>query len=940
MPNLRRRAAHLALGPTVLALALTACGSPRLDAEVPEPTIVTGSAVWQGLVPASQYRERLAGLTTDVTRLRTSTRSGWTGRQDDVTGHLSELGGGTYAAGDGAGTTPTEVITTFLDEYGEGLFGVADDDLRPQADTTPLGDLEVVRTDQVHQGIPVVDGRLLFSVDPDQGSLRAVRGRSFGDLDVAPTPGLTAAEAIRAAEGGLAVGRVTGRPVLRIVPEGAGVLTWRLTVQERSSSFAGEGTAHVYVDADNGVEVRRDPLSAAAGPGVAGAIAPTAKIPDGDAVEVTGTDPFGKPVRANALRTPQGIALIDTTMPWFNRGDGAGAITTYSMDGSDDDARLPGKLVTSAGSTIADGEAIYAHSLARQVLDLFDDVFDWQSWNGKGAPLTTVVNLGDNNLCNAFFAWGLGMMQHGNPCTGPNGAAILVAPDVTAHEITHGVTGSTAGLIYSGQSGALNEAFSDYFGNVIGNLLKGADDATIGEDTCVGVSKPQRLCDNVGEDGKLSLRAMLNGTTYADLLKVVGQDLRLSLLGADIGDNGGVHLNSAIWNNALWTIRTQLARIDGQSGNESGRAKAFDKLVFATLTTQLTPTSGMVEASDALLGVINQAGADPVIARVARETLAAMKFCADCLPTAKVAGQRLTRTNGSETNPAVAGDRVAWIADERYGRLMVADAAGGQARPLGQGSVNSVAAAGDAFIAVEETKAGLAVVRIAPDGRSTELFRYRDVDSAALGVAGDAAGGAWLSLKDRTMFFVDPAGKVTRQQIPDIGSDRFQAIGAGGGSVGFGGKDGGLYLWKPGTGPTGFSRIGALPGTVLTVAAHGDRVYGGDLSGNGALFRAGQREPVKTMKRADGHHGAVMTAKHLIWAQFTEPIDNKVAQVNQTQIPDVDLALHSFASGKDYSLVRNEGWQAYPSATDSRLAWVDASFGNAEVLTDVIPGDL
>ncbi len=36
--------------------------------------------------------------------------------------------------------------------------------------------------------------------------------------------------------------------------------------------------------------------------------------------------------------------------------------------------------------------------------------------------------------------------------------------DVTAHEMTHGVTQETANLIYENQPGALNESFSDVFG--------------------------------------------------------------------------------------------------------------------------------------------------------------------------------------------------------------------------------------------------------------------------------------------------------------------------------------------------------------------------------------------------------------------------------------------------------------------------------------------
>ncbi|MEJ7334029.1 M4 family metallopeptidase, partial [Staphylococcus epidermidis] len=51
------------------------------------------------------------------------------------------------------------------------------------------------------------------------------------------------------------------------------------------------------------------------------------------------------------------------------------------------------------------------------------------------------------------------------------------ANDIVAHEITHGVTQETAGLVYRDQSGALNESFSDVFGYFVDN-----DDFLMGED--------------------------------------------------------------------------------------------------------------------------------------------------------------------------------------------------------------------------------------------------------------------------------------------------------------------------------------------------------------------------------------------------------------------------------------------------------------------------
>ena len=39
--------------------------------------------------------------------------------------------------------------------------------------------------------------------------------------------------------------------------------------------------------------------------------------------------------------------------------------------------------------------------------------------------------------------------------------------DVIGHELTHGVTEHEAGLVYQGQSGALNESISDVFGSLV-----------------------------------------------------------------------------------------------------------------------------------------------------------------------------------------------------------------------------------------------------------------------------------------------------------------------------------------------------------------------------------------------------------------------------------------------------------------------------------------
>ncbi|MFD5425430.1 M4 family metallopeptidase [Streptomyces sp. NPDC127084] len=81
------------------------------------------------------------------------------------------------------------------------------------------------------------------------------------------------------------------------------------------------------------------------------------------------------------------------------------------------------------------------------------------------------------------------------------GNAAWNTTDVVAHEMTHGITGMTAGLALNGEAGGLNESTSDIFGTLVefsANNGKDLPDYTIGE----GVSgKPLRYMDDPTKDG-------------------------------------------------------------------------------------------------------------------------------------------------------------------------------------------------------------------------------------------------------------------------------------------------------------------------------------------------------------------------------------------------------------------------------------------------------
>ncbi len=95
---------------------------------------------------------------------------------------------------------------------------------------------------------------------------------------------------------------------------------------------------------------------------------------------------------------------------------------------------------------------------SKETYDLFRKGFGRDSYDGAGATMISIFNRG--NAC---------------PNASWNGTFISFCPglttdDVTGHEWAHAYTEYTDGLIYAWQSGALNEAASDIFGEVVDRL--------------------------------------------------------------------------------------------------------------------------------------------------------------------------------------------------------------------------------------------------------------------------------------------------------------------------------------------------------------------------------------------------------------------------------------------------------------------------------------
>ncbi|MBL8150434.1 MAG: M4 family metallopeptidase [Blastocatellia bacterium] len=106
--------------------------------------------------------------------------------------------------------------------------------------------------------------------------------------------------------------------------------------------------------------------------------------------------------------------------------------------------------------------AIDAHYGMQLTWDFYKNVLGRSSIDGNGAALISNVHV-QRNYNNAF--WDGQQMSYGDG----DGQTFspLASIDVAGHEITHGLTERTAGLIYRGESGGLNEAMSDIMGTAI-----------------------------------------------------------------------------------------------------------------------------------------------------------------------------------------------------------------------------------------------------------------------------------------------------------------------------------------------------------------------------------------------------------------------------------------------------------------------------------------
>ncbi len=243
---------------------------------------------------------------------------------------------------------------------------------------------------------------------------------------------------------------------------------------------------------------------------------------------------------------------------------------------------LPGVLVRGEGDEPVpnDPDVNEAYDFAGSTYDFYQKAYNRNSIDNQGMRLDSSVHY-DQQYDNAF--WDGRQMVYGDG-DGQIFDRFTKCIDVVGHELTHGVTAATAGLIYSGESGALNESMSDVFGSLVKQFSLGqtADQA----DWLIGAGL---LLPNIKGKALRSMKAP--GTAYDDPL--LGKDPQPALM-KDYQqlnyDNGGVHINSGIPNYAFYQTAV---RIGGNAWEKAGQ------VWYDALTQRLQPTSDFQAAANA-----------------------------------------------------------------------------------------------------------------------------------------------------------------------------------------------------------------------------------------------------------------------------------------------------------------------------------------------------
>lgn len=292
-----------------------------------------------------------------------------------------------------------------------------------------------------------------------------------------------------------------------------------------------------------------------------------------------GTDLFGQTRILNVWEEGGVHFMADTSKPMFDQSSDPPQLSTSSgvivvgdaVNSIDSSATIffVESLTGPSGPWLPDG--VSAAASVSETYDYFLERHSRNSIDGQGGNLLAIVRVGQS-LNNALFDVSTQTMIFGDaqPFAG--------ALDIVGHEMTHGVIDHSAGLIYQDQSGALNEAFADIFGEMVEARVNGQPDWLVGSQ----ITDPLR---NMADPAALDFAP---SRPYPSRMSEFVQPTDPVLNLFDNRDNNGVHINSSIINHAFYQLT---AGLPGAIG-----ARDAADIFYRALTTKLSPLSEFIDA--------------------------------------------------------------------------------------------------------------------------------------------------------------------------------------------------------------------------------------------------------------------------------------------------------------------------------------------------------
>ncbi|MFB6815836.1 M4 family metallopeptidase [Streptomyces sp. NPDC056347] len=379
------------------------------------------------------------------------------------------------AKGDGGSSAPRSAVPFSANTAAKRTAAImsAQSDAASTADSLGLGGKEKLivrdvikdadgtvhtRYERTYAGLPVLGGDLVTHAAAN-GKLKGVTKATGARISVASTtPAIKTAAAARKV-----IWAGSGKPVLALE-------TVRTGVQKDGTP----SRVHTITDATTGKVLRSY-----------------------EAVETgVGHSQYSGDVDLSTTGKGSGFELTDNDR---------GGHSTYDLNQGESGT---GSLVTDDDDTWGDGTgndrqtaAVDAAYGAAKTWDFYKSAFGRDGIAGDGKAAYSRVHYGENYV-NAFWDDSCFCMTYGD---GADNKSALTALDVAGHEMSHGLTSSTANLDYYGESGGLNEATSDILGTSVEFAADNSTDVgdyLIGEKIDInGDGTPLRYMDEPSKDG-------------------------------------------------------------------------------------------------------------------------------------------------------------------------------------------------------------------------------------------------------------------------------------------------------------------------------------------------------------------------------------------------------------------------------------------------------